>query len=145
MTAVEPNLVPEFADPDSAAFWEACQRRELRLQRCSRCGTYIHFPAPRCYACLSTEITWEAVSGNGTVYTFTVVHHAISPEFKERVPYVVAWIELEVQPGLRILSNVVGCEPEDVKIGMPVRVTFAERSPGFLVPVFVPRADGEQP
>src|ERR1700687_2610328 len=104
-------------DPDSAPFWESIQRKELAIQRCRSCQHWIHFPAPICPACGSAELSFERVSGLGVVYTYTVVHRAISEAFASLVPYVVAWIELPEQPGLRMVSNIVDWSPDDVQVG----------------------------
>ena len=126
-------------DAQTQGFWEGCKAHELRLLRCTRCGTYVHHPAPMCHACNATDLDWAQVSGQGRVYTWIVVHHAPLPGFQEDTPYVVAWVELEEQPGLRLLSNVVGCAPEDMAAGMPVRVEFNDVSDDVTLPVFRPQ------
>lgn len=117
-------------------FFERCARGELAVQRCSACGLVRHFPRPHCTACLSPEWTWQTCSGRGTVYTFTVVRQNLNPRFRERLPYVVAVIELE--EGVRLLSNVVGCEPDTVRVGMPVSAVFEAEPDGRTVPRFRP-------
>ena len=128
------------ADADSQPFWDACSRHELRLQRCDACGHFVYFPAPACRECGSHDLTWTRVSGRGTVYTFVVVHHVVTPGFPPDQPYVVAWIELEAQPGLRVLSNVVDCPPESVHIGQAVELRFEDLRDGVSLPVFRPVA-----
>ena len=86
-----------------------------------------------CHACNSTQLTWKPVAGEGEVYSWVVVHHA--PAAFE-TPYVVAWIELVEQPGLRILSNIVGCPPADVFAGMRVRVEFRDITDEVTLPLF---------
>ncbi len=134
------HVVPErplpLVDPDSREFWQWCQHRQLRIQRCVNCLLYIHAPAPVCSRCGSTELGFTRVKGTGSVYTFTVIHRAISASFQSLVPYVVAWIELDEQPQLRVISNIVGMQPDSVKIGMRVRLDFEETSEGFVLPVF---------
>jgi len=122
--------------PLTAPYWAACQRRELALQRCRGCGTFVHFPEPTCPSCHRDELAFEPVSGRGTVHTFTVVHRSFAPGYGDRTPYVLAWIDLAEQPGLRAFGNVLGCPPDEVRIGLPVEVCF-EELPGFgLVPNF---------
>ncbi|MCO5992252.1 Zn-ribbon domain-containing OB-fold protein [Actinoallomurus rhizosphaericola] len=111
----------------TAPYWEACQRGELAVQRCRGCGRRVHLPEPACPYCGGTDLPYETVSGRGSVHTFSVVHRAFLPGFE--VPYVIAWIDLE--EGVRAFGGVVGdISPEDVRIGMPVRVRFDDL-PGF--------------
>ncbi len=123
-------------DEQTRAFWDGCREHELRLQCCEDCGTYIHQPAAMCHACNSTRLRWKRVAGEGEVYSWVVVHHAPGTVFQDETPYVVAWIELLEQPGLRILSNVVGCPPEEVRAGMRVRVEFRDVTDEVTLPVF---------
>jgi uncharacterized OB-fold protein len=128
-----------YADWETRTYWEGCGRGELLLQRCRACRTVQHRPRALCASCLSDDIEHFAASGRGTVHTFTVTHQNQLPGFREACPYVLAYVELEEGP--RLLSNVVGCEPDAVTIGMPVRVEFAapaEAAEGFAVPRFRP-------
>jgi uncharacterized OB-fold protein len=119
----------------SAAFWEGGADGELRIARCQDCGWYVHPPLPVCPRCRRLEIRAEAVSGRGTVWSFTVDRYPFSAHLQP--PYVVALVELVEQAGLRLLTNIVGCPPEDVTIGMPVHVVFDQAGDAF-VPVFRP-------
>ena len=123
-------------DEESRWYWEACARRELYLQRCRGCSAIRSYPRAVCPECLSSATDYLRASGRGTVYTFTVTHQNQAPGFREQLPYVLAWIELEEGP--RILSNVVGCPPEKVSIGMPVEVDFEEFGENVALPVFKP-------
>ncbi len=118
-------------------FWDAAREHRLVVQRCAECGLYIHWPRPLCPRCQSDHLDAAPVSGKGKVYTFTVVHHMFHPGFADDMPYSLALVELDEQPGLRILANVVACENDDLRIGMPVEVTFEERD-GLTVPQFRP-------
>ncbi len=126
--------VPQITD-DNAAFWTGGQRGELLITRCANCGYYIHPPSPRCPKCLSDDVAPSAVSGRGHVYTLTINRQPWVPGLD--VPFVLAVVELEEQPDLRLVTTIVDCVPEDVEIGMPVEVTFAERGEVF-VPAFRP-------
>jgi hypothetical protein len=125
-------------DVQTQGFWDGCRQHQLRLLRCRDCGTWVHQPAAMCHACGSMALDWAPVSGRGTVYTWTVVHHAPLSGFQAEVPYIVAWIELEEQPGLRILSNVVDCAPDQLRAGLAVRVTFRDVSDDISLPLFRP-------
>ena len=126
-------------DEESKGYWEACQRRELVVQRCLDCGRLRHYPRALCPACLSERVEWVRCSGRGTVYTFTVTHQNQSPGFRDALPYVLAYVELE--EGVRLLTNIVECAPEAVRIGMPVAVVFEDATPEVTLPKFKP-ADG---
>ena len=123
-------------NPDSKPFWDGVARAELQLQQCSACGAFRHPPSPICTQCLSDLHEWIRASGRGTVYTFTVVRQALARGWDERIPYVVAVIELEEGP--TYLSNLVDVDPETVTIGMPVEVTFDERDGTATLPQFRP-------
>jgi uncharacterized OB-fold protein len=123
-------------DADNRPFWEGCKRHELLLQRCLDCGKYIWYPRQFCGHCLSDNTEWVPASGKGTVYTFTVIRQTRARGFREEVPYVVAYIQLE--EGVIIMSNVVRVAPEKVYIGMPVQVTFEDVTEEVTLPKFRP-------
>lgn len=118
---------------DTAPFWHGGSTGVLNMHYCGSCSRYFHPPAPVCPVCWSLEVGPRAVSGRGTVMTYTVNYQAWHPDLQ--VPYVVAIIELEEQAGLRITSNVIGVLPEQVTIGMPVRVSFNQQEDIWL-PLF---------
>jgi len=118
----------------SRPHWDGCRQRILRVQRCADCGEHVFVPQPICTACQADRLEWIESSGRGTVYSHTVVHRPPRPEFD--APYVVAIIELE--EGWHMLSNVVGCEPTEVQVGMAVRVSFRRMSDEITLPVFEP-------
>jgi uncharacterized protein len=123
--------------PETAPFWEACRRHTLELQQCDACGKFWFPPSNRCQHCLSADWKWMPVSGNGEVFTFTVFHRAYHKGFADELPYAVAVVELDEGP--RLVSNVVGCAPEDVKIGMPVSVIFDDVTEDTTLFKFQPR------
>ena len=106
----------------SQPFWDAAKRHELQIQRCGSCSAHIFYPREVCPECLSSELNWIRASGKGTLYSYTIAQAPIHPAFAEDVPYIVAIVELEEGP--RITTNIVGCEPGAVKIGMPVEATY---------------------
>ncbi len=123
-------------DWETRTYWEGCGRQELILQRCQSCGTLQHRPRALCVSCLSDEIEHFPATGRGTVHTFTVTHQNQAPGFRQALPYVLAYVELE--EGVRLLTNIVGCAPEDVRIGLPVEVEYAELEGDIAVPRFHP-------
>jgi len=118
-------------------FWDGCSRSELLLQRCTACGALRHPPSAVCAHCLSSEHEWVAASGRGTLYTFAVVRQALARAWEEKLPYIVAVVELEEGP--RFLTELINVAPEAVTIGMPLEVTFVQRD-SITLPLFGPRA-----
>jgi len=123
-------------DAESKGFWEACQRHELYVQKCRACGALRYYPRALCPTCLSDDAEWVLSSGRGTVYTYTVTHQNQAAGFREQLPYVMAYVELE--EGVRLLTNIVECAPADVQIGMPVEVSFDDVTPEASLPKFKP-------
>jgi uncharacterized protein len=130
------RLLPRVDDTNKF-FWTAGAEGQLRFLRCQTCGYYVHPPAPICPVDLSKDLVPEAVSGRATVHTFTVNHQPWIPGYDP--PYVIAIVEIEEQEGVRLMTNIVGCEPGDVHVGMPVEVTFDHHDDVWL-PLFRPRA-----
>ena len=122
--------------PETRVFWEAARRHELVIQQCADCGQRMHFPRFLCHRCLSENLTYVPSSGRGTVYSFTVVRQAAHPAFEAEVPYVYALIELE--EGVRMMSNLINISPEEVRIGQPVRVVFTDIGDDTALPCFEP-------
>jgi uncharacterized protein len=134
---VAPLPVAEpVVDPDSAPFWEATRRGVLLLPRCDRCAEPIWYPRFFCPVCGGTDTSWFEASGNGVVYTFTVVRKSRREGYATAVPYVVASVELDEGP--RIFTNIVDCDPETVRIGQRVSVTFATTEGGYALYRFRP-------
>ena len=104
----------------NAGFYEGARRGELAAQRCRHCGQLIYYPRICCPLCLAPDLSWEALSGLGTIYSFSVVWHAQNAAFKNQLPIVLVIIDL--QEGLQMASSLVDCAPSDVRIGSPVSV-----------------------
>jgi len=127
-----PRKLPSLT-PDSLAFWQGGAEGRLMIQRCQRCRSWFHPPTPFCRQCESLDVGPEPVGGRGRVCTFTINHQRWTPDLE--VPFVVAIVELDEQPGLRFLSNIVGCPVDEVTIGMPVQVRF-EQQEDVWIPLF---------
>jgi len=134
------SMPPPLADSTTLPFWEAAAEHRLVVQRCTSCGHTRLPPAPVCPECRSAESDWQEVSGRGEVYTHTSVHRPIAAE--QRLPFVIAVIALEGSGGLRIISNLVGVEPDSVAIGMPVELVWEDMGPGLAIPRFCPMSAG---
>jgi uncharacterized OB-fold protein len=131
-----PAPTPEI-QPETAAFWEATTRGVLLLQRCAACGTVLWYPRYVCAACHSTELVDFEASGHGTVYSFTLTTRGIL-EYADAGSYVLAMVELDEGP--KMMTNIVGCDPADITIGMPVEVEFHPTAGDAALPRFRPRA-----
>ncbi len=106
------------------------------IQRCGTCGYYNHPPRLFCDACLAQELRFEAVSGRGTVYTFTVMHQRDVGGFEDEAPFINIVVELAEQPQLLMVSNLPIAERANVRIGAAVEVDFEDRGEGIVVPQF---------
>ncbi len=140
---METRLPLPALEPESERFWRACRAGRLEITRCRACGWYIHPPRPVCPRCQAREVRWEAVSGRATLVSYTVNHQRWMPGME--VPYTIGLVELVEQADLRLTTNLVGCAPDAVEIGMPVRVTFREVSDEIALPLFEPDREASRP
>ena len=129
-------------DLHTRPFWDACRRRELRLQRCTGCGRFRHPPLPGCPYCASTSVEWALLAGRGRVFSYTIVHHPAMPSLKDSVPYNVVVVELDGAPDARLISNLVDVPPEELQVGMPVELVWDEVAPDVVLPRFRRAARG---
>ncbi|HKZ50432.1 MAG TPA: Zn-ribbon domain-containing OB-fold protein [Dehalococcoidia bacterium] len=120
----------------SRPFWQAARRHELVFQHCNKCGHNILYPRYNCIHCGSTDLGWRKASGKGTVYSFTVARRPTHPAFVEMTPFVIAIVDLE--EGVRMTSNIIGCKPEEVRVGMPVEATFEDVNEEVALVMFRP-------
>ena len=120
----------------TAPFWEAARRHELIIPRCTRCNFYFWYPRQECPRCLQPGWQWEPAVGKGRLHTFTVVRQPANPAFTDDVPYAYAVIQLDEGP--RIVSNMVQCDVEDLKVDMRVEAVFDDVSPEWTLVKFRP-------
>ncbi len=125
-----------LADEASRPFFEGARQHLLMLQECSACGAVMWPVKPRCDNCWSADIKWVQASGKGTLYSFTLVHQLMHPGFADEIPYNLAEVDLE--EGLRIMTNVVGCSNAALQIDMPLEVTFEDITDEVTLPKFKP-------
>ena len=110
----------------------------LLVQRCAGCGTVQHPPEDVCHRCMGEAFELRECAGTGTVYSYTVAHRAPHPVFVEQLPLIVAIVELEEGP--RLVTNLVGCEPGELEVGMAVEAIFEPiDDTDVVLPVFTPR------
>lgn len=136
-------LVDLHPDPHTEPFWAAAREHRLVAPRCQACGRFRMPPTPFCPGCRRQGVDWVELCGRGTVYSFTVSHQAFVPQLKDHVPFVVAVVEPEDAPGIRLVTNLVGTETDDVRIGMPVEVVWDDVHEHATIPRF--RASGGAP
>lgn len=122
--------------PESGPYWQAAREHRLEIPRCKACETFYFPPARTCPRCMSADVGFAPVSGRGKVFSFVVYDRVYHPAFEAEVPYVVALIELLEGP--RLISNVVGIPPEEVRCEMPVTVVFDDVAEGVSIPKFRP-------
>ena len=120
----------------SQPFWDAARQHELHVQRCTACGTHVFYPRYNCTSCGSRGLDWVRASGRATVYTFTVARRPTHQAFADKTPYVIAIVELDEGP--RLTTNIIGCEPDDVRIGMPVEASFEDTDDEVTLVTFRP-------
>lgn len=151
MSEIQPGVFPallrhSYADESTKPFWDAALEGRLVSSRCTNCGTFVLPPTPYCFVCQHHEFEWVELPGTGTIYSFTVVRHALAPDLANAVPYVSGVIELDGTQGAgtRMITNIVDCDPETVAIGDRVEVVFEKISDDYAMPRFRPRQILEQ-
>ena len=129
----EAKRVVPIPTPETKPFWQGTREGELRLQRCDACAHVYFPPRPFCPKCAGRAVSWFAASGRGSLYSY-IIHHRPVPGFTP--PYSIAVVQLDEGP--RMMTNVVGCAPENVKIGMAVQVVYEDVTPEITLAKFKP-------
>lgn len=124
----------------TAFFWEGAKQDKLLIQQCNSCHKFQHWPEPVCHHCLSFDLGHGEVSGRGTVYSYEIATQAFHPYFEDKLPFVIAVVELEEQPNLKLITNLVDFADEQLEVGAAVEVTFRPLNDDFNLPVFRPAA-----
>jgi uncharacterized OB-fold protein len=130
---------PKFPEPNTEHYWAGAQEGELRYQQCSDCGSIVFTPRQHCPNCLSANLEWKVSSGEGEIYTFSVVRQNRMPGFADLGAYSVVYVDLD--EGFRMMSTIVGVDNPltDIHIGQKVRVEFEKQDEGeYPIPVFRP-------
>ena len=133
-----PPVTPPIPQPESDFYWEKCKEHELWLRHCKTCDNTYFYPRDICPGCFSRDTDWIQSSGKATLHAFAIVHWAPVPAFRGKEPFVTAIVELE--GGARMPTNIVDCEadPEHIKIGMALQVTFDDLDDKISLPKFRP-------
>ena len=133
-----PNFPRPIPDFDAQEFWDGCNHDELRMQRCTDCKKFRWLPRPMCPSCNSLNREWVKVSGKGKVFSWTIITHPNHPAALEKVPYNVAQVQLDEDPSLVLVTNLVNIKNEDIRMDLPVQVVFEEHEPGVKLAKFQP-------
>jgi uncharacterized OB-fold protein len=129
--------LPSLKELDTRPFWEATKDKTLRYQKCDACGTVVWHPRAHCTGCTNGTLSWHTASGNGTLYSYSVVRQSYHPFFRTLVPYAIAWVDLDEGP--RVLSNIVGVDDPTADLACGQRVTLTwEEHEELSIPLFTP-------
>lgn len=131
--------LPELT-AENTAFWTGGERGELMIALCDACGKAVHPPQLLCPACGSQHIAPRAMAGTGTIYTYTVNHQPWMPDMA--VPFVLAVVDVDGAPGVRVTTRMIDCDPQAVRIGQRVAIAF-EQSGDVWLPLWRPLATGD--
>ncbi len=129
MSTKERKLPAPVATPESEAFWKAASEGKFLVKRCTDCGRVHWYPRAICPFCFSDRTEWVAGSGKGTIYTYSVMRRA--PE-----PYAIAYVTLEEGPTM--MTNIVDCDLDSIRIGQKVKLVFKPTDGGPPMPMFTP-------
>jgi len=126
-------------EPWEAGFWRLCAEHRLCFQRCTACGHVRHPPLPCCPRCRCFESGWIEATDDAELYTYTIVHHALHPSLRDAVPYNAVVVAFPALAWIRLVSNIINCPPEQLRIGMPLRVCWDVAGNGRILPRFEPK------
>ncbi len=122
--------------PETAVYWDACRNHQLMIQQCNSCHHYQFYPRIMCTECMSPDVKWIAASGEAEIVSFTIVRRPVSKAYADEVPYAVGLVKLAEGPTM--MSNIVECDIENIKIGTQVEVLFEDWSEEISIPKFRP-------
>ena len=125
--------------PWSEEFWKAAKQHKLLIQECKECRSKIFYPRKFCPECWSPDLSWIEASGKARIYSYSVTMGQVEPRFMKDLPYVLAYVDLE--EGIRMMTRIVGCKPEEVTFDMDVEVVFEDITEEFSLPYFQPLKD----
>ena len=125
-------------DPLTKTYWDSVKAHAMQLQQCADCSKFVFYPRSVCPHCGSRNLNWKAVSGRGKVYGFTISYQKNMPGFGADAPYAIALVELD--EGARLMTNLVGVDPDPtkIKVGMDVVVHYDDVTDAITLPKFRP-------
>ncbi|MFS0780394.1 Zn-ribbon domain-containing OB-fold protein [Bacillus sp. 1P06AnD] len=114
--------------PDNTPYWDAADRHQLSLQKCGSCHQYSHPPGPACAKCGSEELSWENLGNDisGKLYSYVVSYRPFLPGFQDDLPLIIAVVELDKVPAVKLIGNIIECNPDQLTIGMPLQMTWQD-------------------
>lgn len=124
-----------YIHSETKAYWEGARAHEFLIRKCRSCGRHHFYPRDFCPTCFSFDVEWVRASGRGTIHSFTICHRP-AQGFEKELPYNIVLVELE--EGVRMMSTVVLCPPDDLAIGMAVEVVYDDVTPEVTLPKFRP-------
>jgi uncharacterized OB-fold protein len=135
--------LPDTEHPLTRPFWEAAARGELVVPRCAACARFVWYPRERCPGCERDALSWQPVSGRARLFSFAIVRRPLFPAFAELVPYATGLAALDEDPSVRIVTRIVDCELDALRVELPLRAVFRPlRFPGLarevVAPLFAP-------
>ncbi|MFJ7638200.1 Zn-ribbon domain-containing OB-fold protein [Peribacillus sp. NPDC046944] len=124
---------------DNTPYWDGADRHELILQKCNSCQEYSHPPGPSCAKCGSTELSWESQGSdiNGKVYSYIISYRPFLPGFQDDLPLIIAIVELDKLPDVKLIGNIQQCPTDDVHIGMQVKMTWEKMTEERSLPQWI--------
>ncbi|MFP6794876.1 MAG: OB-fold domain-containing protein [Pseudomonadales bacterium] len=128
MESIRPLPIPT---PISEPFWKGLADHQVTLQQCNDCASWVFYPRSHCNGCLSPNLTWKEVTGNGTIYSFTVTRRPTAPQFTDDIPQLIVVVELN--EGVRLNSVMINVAPEALIIGMAVKPVFHLQDSAMLL------------
>jgi len=136
---MEPDRpLPQPITPEARPYWDGAREGKLMIPRCEACGKAFLYPRVLCPHCASRDVVWVQASGRGRLHTFAIAHQILNKAFRVKPPVILAMVELEEGP--RLLTNLVGVEPdpEAIRCDMPVEVVFERLTDQVTLPMFRP-------
>jgi len=127
MTYQDRTITAPTVNPEGQAYWDAANQGKLLVKHCSACNEYHHYPRALCPHCFSDKTEWRAAKGTGTIYSYSVMRRAMPP-------YAMAYVTLD--EGVSMMTNLVDCDFDALKIGQRVKVVFKPSEGGPAVPMF---------
>ncbi len=131
LMAQDRKIPAPVVNPENKSFFDAASNGKLLIKKCSACGEHHYYPRAICPHCFSDQTSWTESSGNGTIYSYSVMRRGTP------VPYAIAYVTLA--EGVTMLTNIVDCDLDAIRIGQAVRVVFKQTEGGAAVPMFVPK------
>ena len=127
--------LPDLSWPVAVPFWKSCQEENIKFQYCPKCQAWQWYPLFECAEC-GGEFEWRDVTGKATLFSWTTVYKAFLPGFENKIPLIVAVADVEGAPGVRLISNIINAKPEELKVGMELKIVYEHVDEEHTMPRF---------